>query len=82
MFIWAAHPSAPQKYICYPCSWNWDMDGILEGFPLGVNGGLPPWKQQDESWGLALPLLHFPKGKGVLPYPEPTSLDPSDLGRL
>lgn len=58
------------------------MDGTLEGFPLGVNGGLPPWKQQDESWGLALPLLHFPKEKGVLPYPEPTSLDPSDLGRL
>lgn len=47
------------------------MAGILEGVPLGVKGGTPL-----VSWGSSLPLLHFPNENEVLPFPEPTSLDP------
>lgn len=75
VFVWAAHPSAPQKCNFSPYSWNWETHGILEGFPSGINEGS---RMRAGVW--PCPCCIFPMKRRCCP--EPTSLDPYDLGRL
>lgn len=60
VFVWAAHPSAPQKCFCHPYSWNWEMDGTLEGFPLWADGGRSRMRA-----GVCI----FPAKRGCCPVP-------------